>query len=309
MIVVCQKWITRDAEPSIERGGSGTDGRFGGISPADSSALEWGLRLGTLRSEPVTVITYGPTESEKALREAAAAGADHLVRIDGPTRTDSIVVAREIAGQCGDDVSFLWCGDYSLDRGTGSVPAFLAGLLEMPMAFGIVGVELGAGDPLEVLRRLDGGRRERLRLDGRGVISVEGSTATLRRAPLSRVLSARSRPLDVFAPRFAGAPEQASSVSPYRPRARQLPPPAGDTPLARLHALTSSGARSARGETVTLEPGVAAKRILDTLATWGYTIPPAPMALAGSPATQADLVTDQPASGTAISPPMPSTGT
>lgn len=278
MIVVCQKWIGRDAEPPIERGGGGTDGRFGGVSPADASALEWALRLGAIRAEAVTAVTFGPPEAEKALRDAAATGADHVVRIDGPTQTDSVAVAGAIASRCGLDVSFVWCGDYSLDRGTGSVPSYLAALLGMPMALGIIGAELGDGTGVEVLRRLDGGRRERLRLDGRGVVSVEGSTAALRRAPLSRVLAARSLTIETIVPSLATAHDQVTSTTPYRPRARQLPPPAGDTPLARLHALTSSGARSARGETVTLDPASAAKRILEALSAWGYDTPASPSA-------------------------------
>ena len=48
-VVACIKWLTpHDA-----------DDRFGGISPADSSALEWALRLGEQRGEDVLVVKIG----------------------------------------------------------------------------------------------------------------------------------------------------------------------------------------------------------------------------------------------------------
>ena len=60
-------------------------------------------------------------------------------------------------------------------------------------------------------------------------------------------------------------------VRPYRPRARELPAPAGDSPLDRLRLLTDAAAASAaRGEMVTLEPADAAARIVQVLTDWGY---------------------------------------
>ena len=83
----------------------------------------------------------------------------------------------------------VWCGDYSADRGSGSVPAFLAARLHRQQALGLVGVEFI--DPLRVTRRLDGGRREILRITGPAVLSVEGSVARLRRASLRSALTAQ----------------------------------------------------------------------------------------------------------------------
>ena len=41
-------------------------------------------------------------------------------------------------------VSSVWCGDHSLDRGTGAVPAYLAAQLGLAQALGLVDVELEA---------------------------------------------------------------------------------------------------------------------------------------------------------------------
>ncbi len=275
VIVTCQKWVALGVADADSADHNAADQRFGGTSAADQAALEWALRLGAARSETVTVIAVGPDEASKALREAAAAGADRLLRVDSSTSIDSVDVAAAIASALQSpgaaDVSFIVCGDYSLDRGSGSVPAFLAAMLGLAMALGAVGIDLADGTDVEVLRRLDGGRRERLRLHDSGVISVEGSTARLRRAPLSGVLASKAKQIEVHTPtRSIDHVARATTMSPYRPRARQLAPPVGDNPLARLHALTSAEERSTHGETVVLDPQMAARRIVEALTVWGY---------------------------------------
>jgi electron transfer flavoprotein beta subunit len=173
-------------------------------------------------------------------------------------------------------ITSVWCGDHSLDRGSGAVPAFLAAELGSAQALGLVDVELDSrAGRVTAWRRLDRGRREHVRLDGPGVLSVEGSTARLRRAALGAVMSSGRAPIEVVTP--APAVREASGVTdthllrPFRPRARVLPGPAGATALDRVRALTESTATSRHGhEVVVLDPPAAADRILDALAAWGY---------------------------------------
>ena len=257
------------------------DGRFAGVSAADRAALEWALRTRDAQQAtggpqlPVVAVTVGPVGAEAVLRDALACGADRAIRIDLPFGSPSRAVAVAIASALRhlvDSSSRIWCGDHSFDRGTGSVPAYLAGELGIAQALGLVAVEPAAG-VVEALRRLDGGRRERLSIDGAAVLSVEGSTAMLRRAPLRGLLGRASIEVvagEAVAP--AGLPGHASdSLSrPYRPRARTYAPPTGQTALERVKSLTAAGAAVAHGETVTLDPDAAADRILAALAEWGY---------------------------------------
>jgi electron transfer flavoprotein beta subunit len=159
-----------------------TDPRTAGCSAADAAALEWALRAGERWNQPVLAVTAGPPEADRVLREAVAAGATRAVRIDLPTSAPSAVVATAIAAVLGAArITSVWCGDHSLDRGSGSVPAFLAAELGAAQALGLVDVELDArAGRVDAWRRLDRGRREHVRLDGPGVVSVEGSTARLR---------------------------------------------------------------------------------------------------------------------------------
>ena len=162
------------------------------------------------------------------------------------------------------DAAVVCCGDASLDRGTGAVPAFLAGELGAEQALGLVGLHLpepdDAGPPrLRAERRLDRGRREHLVVSLPCVVSVEAHTARLRRAPLDRVLASHDAPVELttaqaparlLAGSLAGAlsggdveDHEASGgaapvrTAPFRPRPRVVPAPASSLPGTRARAL------------------------------------------------------------------------
>ncbi|MEN9645324.1 MAG: hypothetical protein RL238_1993 [Actinomycetota bacterium] len=259
-IVACVKWVSHPGEPHDER--------FAGMSPADQSALEFALQQAALLGTGVTVITVGPSGADKVLRDALACGATRAIRIEAPTTAAGTDVATAIADHI-TDAEWVWCGDYSLDRGAGSVPAFIAAHLGAEQALGVIHIDLAA-DGVRATRRLDGGRRELLGLQAPAVVSVEGATARLRRAGLASLRSAAAAQIEVV-PATTPIHRAEFMVRPYRPRARELAAPAGDTPLDRLRVLTDAGAASvARGEMVALEPADAAARIVQALTDWGY---------------------------------------
>lgn len=261
MIVACLKWVTHPGEPH--------DARFAGMSPADQSALEFALAQAAATGLEVTVVTVGAVAAESVLRDAVACGAHHAIRIHAPAALTSAQVAEAISTAV-PTAQWVWCGDYSLDRGTGSVPAFLAANLAAQQALGVIAVELAGDGPVTATRRLDGGRREVLSVAAPAVISVEGATAELRRAGLGALRAAAQLQIDVRHPSSAAHADDAV-IHPYRPRARALAAPRGDSPLDRLRELVDAGgAAPAHGESVTLEPAAAADRIVAALRTWGY---------------------------------------
>jgi electron transfer flavoprotein beta subunit len=272
-IVVCWKWVSLDG-----------DARWAGVSHADRAALESALVLaeGTVdevAGDEVVVVALGPADADFVLREAIAAGASRGIRIDAPADLRSDAVARALAGVIATTVerpSWILCGDYSLDRGSGSVPAVLAAELGAAQALGLVEIDTGnihTGESgrlaVRAVRRLDGGRREVLSIAAPAVLSVEGSVARLRRAPLSAGLAARNARITVV-PGPSTPRDTPSEVRPYRPRARVLAPPPGDDALARVRAITAADASVSHGESVTLEPAEAAARIVQALRDWGY---------------------------------------
>ncbi len=271
-VVACLKWV--DHRPDVDplTGAVLTDWRTSGMSDADRAALEWALRLGTAWGSPVLAVTAGPQEADAVLVEALSAGAARAVRVDLAVDAPSEVVARALGGAFGATPSAVVCGVWSLDRGSGSVPAFLAAELGAAQALGLVSLASTGSVPGRALlaeRRLDRGARERLRVPLPAVCSVEGGSARLRRASLPSVLSARGTRVEVVPgpPAVARTPLQSG---PFRPRARQLPAPASPSARERVLALTGVLSDREPPQTLVLDPGAAADELLARLASWGY---------------------------------------
>ena len=256
-IAVCWKWV--DLRPEIDPltgAVSARDERFGGVGASDRAALEIALRARERWGCEIVVISAAPAPAEVGLREALACGAQRAIRVDLASDAPSEVVAGALADALDalvPEVGLVICGDYSPDRGSGSVPAFLAARRQVAQALGVVGVEFadrfGPATPLRVRRRLDGGRREHLALTTSAVVSVEGSVATLRRAPLSASLSRSLLTVTVIAgPVTSEHPNR--PTRPVRPRPRDLAGPVGETALERIRHLTGATSGEGRRRTV-----------------------------------------------------------
>jgi electron transfer flavoprotein beta subunit len=266
------KWQPLRLEVDHLTGAVTLDERFMGASAADLAALEWALRLAETWGGEVAAVCAGPAGADAMLREALAAGADRAVRCELPESSPRGAVAAALA-HAFDGFDMIVCGDHSLDRGSGSVPALLAAELGAAQALGLVKLEPEEGSSILAERRLGGGRRERLRVRPPSVLSVEGATARLRRAPLGGVLRAGRLEVERLQAAWRarnGAPTR-GRLRPYRPRARALDPPDPELP-ARERILKLSGALAARSgrEVVRAEPPEAAEQLLDALRSWGY---------------------------------------
>jgi electron transfer flavoprotein beta subunit len=261
MIAVCLKWSSADDD----------DARFAGVSPADQAALELALLAGQTWGVDVLAVTAGPAVADRALRDALACGAQRALRLDLDAATDS----RDVGAALADATSgarLVVCGDHSLDRGSGSVPAYIAHHRRVAQALGLVSIDLSVStsDTLRAVRRLDGGRREVLSIPVPCVVSVESSVASLRRASLRRALASETATIESLRPTIIRRVTPPAVIAPYRPRARILQGPSGTDALARVRQLTDAGTTSAHGEVVELPPRAAAARIVLALQQWGY---------------------------------------
>ena len=257
LVVACLR-IT-DLRPEVDPlTGAVRGDRWGiGLPAADGAALEHALRICQTWSGQLTAVAVGPVSVEPVLRQVAALGAS-VLRVpaseagaaDGETRPlvhDQQALARRVVEAVGTRPSVVVCGDRSVDRGTGSFPAFLAHELGAAQALGLVSLDTGpGGDSLVAERRLDGGWRERLRIPLPAVCSVEAAGVRLRRAPLAAALAAADSAVPVSpgsSPQAVGSEGHEVRVGPTRPfapRTRVLPPPRGDDPRVRLLALTGA---------------------------------------------------------------------
>jgi len=239
-IAAVLKWV--DLRPDVDplEGTVRHDDRTSGFSLADAAALECALLLGEAWQLPVAAITAGPPAAQGVLRDAAAFGPQRLVFVTADIDAPSEAIAEALAPLL-DGAAVVCCGDYSADRGSGSVPAFLAHQLEAAQALGLTGLTPRSRGCLIAQRRLDGGRREHLQVTAPAVISVEPGAARLRRAPLSGLLAAREATIEVTEGAVTHRPRvQVMHMAPYRPRPKILPPPHDPLPRARLLALTGA---------------------------------------------------------------------
>jgi electron transfer flavoprotein beta subunit len=268
-ILVCQKWVAPDE-----------DARAAAFSPAERAALEVALQIRDRVATPAEVIavSLGGPGARQGLRDSLARGADRAMWIAAPIDLRSDAVAAAIhAAVCThlpeiQVPDWVICGDYSSDRGSGSVPAFLADLWNAEQALGLIQITDRTATAVGATRRLDGGRRELLAVEAPAVLSVEGSVAALRRAALGRELAAATMPIiEVTGPQEPR--ERPAEITRYRPRARMLAAPAGATALERVRSITEPATAVAHGETVALPPAEAADRLLAALTEWGYLSP------------------------------------
>jgi electron transfer flavoprotein beta subunit len=150
------------------------------------------------------------------------------------------------------------------------VPAFIAAELAFEQALGLVEIDIPVDDqhPITALRRLDGGRREQLEIRGQAVISVEGSTARLRRASLKGSMAANKQAIEIVTTHHDIV--ETPPTRAYRPRARSVAAPVGYSALDRVRQITDTSSAKGHGETVHLEPREAAELIVSKLREWGY---------------------------------------
>ena len=280
LVGVALKWV--DLRPEVDplTGQMVDDGRSHGCSAADHAALEWALRLAAAWDAELVVATVGPPEADALLRGALAHGATRAVRVEpsgeaeptssagGPASDEvALLLAEALAG-----VDVVCCGDYSLDGGSGSVPAFLAAHLGAAQALGLVQLEIGDPGQLTVARRLDQGRREVLAVSAPAVLSVEGSSAELRRAGLAAVLATRDVVIEVrIAP--PPRPRRARVVrrAPYRPRAHTIATASPELDVRdRILALTGALVERTPPRTVHADTAEAADLIVEQLRAWGH---------------------------------------
>ena len=290
-IAACVKWVDTRPEVDALTGEVDHDLRRHGASAADRAAVETALRLAERWAEPagdvhLDLVTVGPVGAESMLADLGATGPWHLHRVspreavapEGPHLGEGESSASVAAGLATvlervGGVDVVVCGDHSLDRGSGAVPAFLAARLGVAQALGLVAVEPGAPGELTVTRRLGAGRSERLAVRSPAVVSVEGAVATLRRAPLAAVLKPPRVERHVPGPADLGRTGEALRVlhrGPLRPRTRVVAAPAGDDALSRITELTGALVDRTPPRTVEADPVDAATLIIDQLRSWGH---------------------------------------
>ncbi len=298
VVAACWKLVELRASVDPLDGSVTADPVSAAASPADEAALELALRAAERWGASVAVVSAsGDLRAEAMLRGALACGATRAIlvhpaiggtgharrRPEGDTGTleaPSEAVASLLAcalRRLGAPLLAVFCGDASVDRGSGSVPAFLAAELAAAQLLGVLGVRFGdSPGELEAERRLERGRRElarTLRASGMGaVVSVEAGAARLRRSSLEGVLQARRAPVEAMvadASATMTSRVEVREVGPWRPRTHVVAGPPASLP-ARERILRLNGTLDERtpARLLRLDPGRAADALLAQLREW-----------------------------------------
>jgi electron transfer flavoprotein beta subunit len=162
-IVVCIKQVPDVADVRIdpETNTLIREGVPSIINPFDMYAIEEGLRLREKFGGEVTVLTMGPPQAEKALREAVAMGADKAVLVSDRefAGSDTLATSYTLAMAMGrlEDIDLVLCGKQAIDGDTAQVGPGIAENLKWGFAAyarKIVGVDDGI---MELERLMDDG--------------------------------------------------------------------------------------------------------------------------------------------------------
>jgi len=134
------------------------------INPFDAYAIEEGLRLKEAHGGKVTVITMGPPQAEKELKEAVSMGCDEAILLSArefagaDTWATAYTLAKAIAKIGSYDL--ILCGKQAIDGDTGQVGPGIANQLHIPQltyVFKIRAIDFAART-IEVERLVEEGR-------------------------------------------------------------------------------------------------------------------------------------------------------
>jgi electron transfer flavoprotein beta subunit len=160
-IVVCLKQVPDTTEVKIDPK-TGTLIREGVpsiINPDDKNALEEALVLKDKYGANITLISMGPPQAEKALREALAMGADEAILITDRAfaGADTLATSNALAGALRKlDYDIVFAGRQAIDGDTAQVGPEIAEHLGLPQITYVEKVEV-EGDVLKVRRAWEDG--------------------------------------------------------------------------------------------------------------------------------------------------------
>ena len=176
-IIVCIKQVPNTTEIKIDpvTNTLKRDGVPSIINPDDKAAIEAALQLKDQCGAQVTVITMGPPQAEKALREALAMGADEAFLITdrafggSDTLATSTIIAAAIR-KLGCDLVF--CGRQAIDGDTAQVGPQIAEHLGIPQITYAAGLSYDEATGLLTVKRQFEDRYQTLQVSGMCLVTM-----------------------------------------------------------------------------------------------------------------------------------------
>lgn len=190
----------------------------GMINPADLNAIEEAMRLKEQTDGKVVVFTMGPSDAEKALRDAMALGCDESCLITDRVVAggDTVATARVLAAavKLYGEFDLILCGALSADGATGQVGAMIAEQLDIPHVVEIQNIKYdeAVSDKIEVVKKVHD-KQLRIRCALPAVMSVNFGCNEPRLATLRSKRAAKTKPLVTYTNADLGLPEDAVGIA------------------------------------------------------------------------------------------------
>ncbi|MFC1824700.1 electron transfer flavoprotein subunit beta/FixA family protein [Thermodesulfobacteriota bacterium] len=165
------------------------------INPLDYVALEAARDLREKDGGKITVLSMGPPQSEEALREALAYGADQVILLSDPdfagadTLATSHVLARALS-QLNPFPDVVLCGRQTIDSDTGHVGPQIAEELDLPQVCGVN--EINIEEDSLLVRRLSDGFLHTIRVSMPALLTVSYGLEPPRHVPFGDLEAAFS---------------------------------------------------------------------------------------------------------------------
>jgi electron transfer flavoprotein beta subunit len=132
------------------------------INPLDLYAIETAIRLKEKFGAMITVISMGPAQAMKAIREAIAMGCDDGVllsdRAFGGSDTWATAYALSLGIQKIGGADLILCGERATDGDTGQVGPGMAAMLDLPLVTYVGKIESDTSGSIRAERLVEGGR-------------------------------------------------------------------------------------------------------------------------------------------------------
>jgi len=178
------------------------------INEGDTFALEAAIAIAEESGGEVVVITVGGPKASEALRKALAMGAHRAVHLvdEAFQGGDASSTARALAAVIGrEEPQLVLTGSQTDDVGHGATATVLAGHLGWPHAWLVMGIEVEeGGSTLRVIREMEGGVNEILRVATPAVIEVQAGINHPRYATLKGIMQSKKKPVDTPTPTDLG---------------------------------------------------------------------------------------------------------
>ncbi len=170
------------------------------VSPYDEFAIEEALKLKTqIAGSTVTVLTLGPNRAESVLRTGLAMGSDVAVHIETDKYLDSKQVAKALAAviKKEENSGVVFMGKQAIDDDAFLVHTYTAEYLNAGVATNVTAFNF-TEDKVEVEREIDGGAKEKIRMNSRCVVGVTKGINTPRYPSLMGMMKAKKKPITKY---------------------------------------------------------------------------------------------------------------